>query len=85
MSSQALSEKEKDEKLYEEYSKKFVANQKETESVQAKSDLISYKIHLLNSLAFNDYFCQQNPMPKNYIFLTFLGFDFINGDGVVKP
>ena len=77
--------KDSDVDLYEEFSNRFISKQVETESVQAKSDLLAYKVHLLNSIAFSNYFLESRKMPCEHIFLNTLGYDFINGKGVVKP
>ncbi len=73
-----------DASLYEEFSKNFVSKQEDKLSPQAKLDLLSYKTHLLNSLAFNKYF-EDNELPHSYAFVISLGYDFINGQGVIKP
>lgn len=76
---------EDDKIIYNEFSNFFLSKQRETESVQAKSNLIAYKVHLLNSLAFNNYFSKADKMPKEKLFALSLANEFINGKGVVKP
>ena len=71
--------------IYEEFSNNFIKKQSEPNTVQGKSDLLAYKVHLLNAIAFSNYFFNENKMPKENILMVSLGYDFINGKGVIKP
>lgn len=71
--------------FYKTYSKKFVSQQKDKNSLQAKSDLLAYKVHLLNSLAFNKFFLLDNSLPNEKTFLGIFNFDFIFGEDTIKP
>lgn len=75
---------EEDAVIYKKLSDNFKSKQKETFSLQAKSDLIAYKIHLLNTLAFYNYFEQVKDLPDKYIFKTNFRYDFVN-KGVITP
>lgn len=76
---------EEDKKLYEEGTRYFKSQQKDTTSVSAKSDLIAFKTHVLNAIAFKNYFIEQKSMPDDYIFMYYLNYDFLNGDIKIKP
>lgn len=73
-----------DADLYKEFSKIFLSKQTDKTSQQSKLDLLAYKTHLLNALAFNRYFVT-NVLPHSYIFTSVFSYDFIYGEGVVKP
>lgn len=77
--------KDDDIEIYHEFSKIFKAKQTDKDSPQAKADLIAYKVHLLNALAFNNYFTVDYKIPKPNVFAVSFGYDFVNGIGVVKP
>lgn len=76
---------EEDKVLYNEFSNKFMSKQSQLDTVQAKADLLAYKVHMLNAIAFNNYFANNDSIPNSHLLLTAFGYDFVNGDGVVKP
>jgi len=71
--------------IYKNYSKDFVSKQKNKNSLQAKSDLLAYKVHLLNSLAFNKFFLQDNRLPNERTFFSLFNYNFIFGEDTIKP
>ena len=77
--------KEDDKKLYYEFVGKFISRQQEKTSVNSASDLLAYKSHLLNALAFNNYFEEYKSIPNYHILVANLGSIFVNGDGAIKP
>lgn len=76
---------EADKKVYEEHSKIFQSKQVNKNSSQALSDLLAYKVHLLDALAINNYFSKNYPVPKNPIFVAYFTSDFVNGDASIRP
>ena len=73
-----------DKETYDKNSKWFLSEQKDKTSVQAKSDLLSFKVHLLNALAFNRYFIKNN-MPEDVIFRYYFNDKFVNGENCIEP
>lgn len=76
---------EGDKKIYNDHSKIFKAKQTNPNSAQAKSDLLAYKVHLLNILAFNNYFAQEHMLPEKSLFMFYFSNYFVSGENVIKP
>ena len=75
---------EADVEFYNNESEVFKSLQTESESVQAKSDLLAYKVHLLNSLAFSKYI-KDKPFPEYSILSYYFSYEFVNGGSSIKP
>ena len=76
---------ETDKKIYEEHSRIFQSKQINKTNSQALSDLLAYKVHLLNVLAFNNYFTKEYAIPEKHLFNAYFHNDFINGQAAIKP
>lgn len=76
---------EADKKVYEEHSKIFKSKQPNKNSSQALSDLLAYKVHLLNILAINNYFSLKYQIPQRELFMAYFIKDFVNGDASIRP
>ena len=63
--------------FYNNESEVFKSLQSESESVQAKSDLLAYKVHLLNSLAFSKYI-KDKPFPEYPILSYYFSYEFVS-------
>lgn len=73
-----------DIKIYHENSKKYQAQQDKKESIKAKSNLLAYKIHLLNTLAFNNAI-KTYKFPEAKILEYYFLDEFVNRNSYVKP
>ena len=76
---------EEDATTYNEFTKRFISQQSQPQTELAKVDLLAYKIHLLNSIAFSNYFFGDKNMPKEHLLFVNMGYEFVNGQGVIKP
>lgn len=74
-----------DKELYKKGEDYFLSEQKEKDSIDAKTDLIAYKTHILNALAFKTYLVNKYPLPESHIFMYYLNYEFLNGDGKIEP
>ena len=73
-----------DAKIYYGNSNKFKSRQVESDNEKAKFDLLAYKVHLLNVLAFHNYI-KENEFPESSLLQYYFAYDFVNGKGFVKP
>lgn len=69
---------------YNKTSQRFSSKQKDKESALAKSDLLAYKVHLLNALVFKKYFFEINKSYDSYLY-SFYFQEFINSEASIKP
>ena len=74
-----------DIKTYNDHSEIFKSKQLNPDSAQGKSDLLAYKVHLLNILAFNNFFTQDHKMPERYLFMYYFSENFVNAENSIKP
>ena len=74
-----------DVEFYENHSKLFEARQKENHTIQAKSDLVAFKTHLLNALAFKNYLLEDNKIADTHSFIYYFNNEFVNGKNSIKP
>lgn len=63
----------------------FQAKQTNKNPEIAKSDLLAYKVHLLNTLAFHKFFTEDNKIPEKHVFMYYLDYEFLNGYAKIKP
>ena len=75
---------QQDINLYNKFCKDFETKQGNRNSVQAKSDLLAFKIHLINAMAFYNYFVNKTNMPENRLFMYYLSYEFINNKNFIK-
>ena len=62
---------------YNEYSKRFASKQDKKDLQSAKSDLLAYKVHILDALAFNRYIMKMNSLPEEGAFFYYFKYDFV--------
>lgn len=74
-----------DIKIYEKGCDIFKSEQKDGNSPQGKSDLLAYKVHLMNSLAFFNQLTKKHELPDEYIFTYYFNYEFLNGEASIKP
>ena len=73
-----------DVKIYNDNCERFKSKQTDKVSVQAKADLLAYKTHILNVLAFKNYL-EKVKVPKESILSYYFKYDFMNSKNCVKP
>lgn len=74
-----------DKKIYNDHSKIFQSKQSEKGTVQALSELLAYKVHLLNILAFYNYFSRELKIQEISIFMYYFTDIFVNGESAIEP
>lgn len=74
-----------DKKIYDEHSRNFQSKQINKDGLQALSDLLAYKVHLLNILAFDNYFSKNHSVPEKQLFVVYFITEFVNGEASIKP
>ena len=73
-----------DRATYKTASRNFEAKQEKKNSVQSKSDLLAYKIHIMDALAYKNFF-EQNGIPEPSLFMYYFKHDFLNGEAKIRP
>lgn len=74
-----------DKIIYNKGCKSFQDKQKEKNSPMAKSDLLAYKVHLLNALAIKNFILSDKNVPDSHIFMYYLNYNFLNCEAQIKP
>lgn len=74
-----------DFKIYQKGCDYFKSKQQESNSDEAKSDLLAYKTHLINALGFYNYLSKENKLPERHIFNYYFNDLFLNGEASIKP
>ena len=76
---------EEDLATYKKGCESFVSMQKDKDSTLGKSDLLAYKMHLLNALAFKNYFLQNEQLIDPYLFRFYFQDSFLDGKNSPNP
>ena len=76
---------EEDIKIYNNACENFKSKQTDKISAMSKSDLLSYKVHVLNVLAFKNFINSRNDNPDSHIFNYYYHRHFINGEASIEP
>lgn len=71
--------------IYNDRIQKFVSKQKDKDSEQAKSDLLAYKTHIINSLAYSIQIHQKRSMPYYFGLNRTVQIVLVDGEANVKP
>ena len=74
-----------DSEIYKKGTNYFLSKQKDKTSSKAKSDLLAYKVHLINSIAFYNYLTKVNALPEKHIFHYYFNYEFLNGESAIEP
>lgn len=71
--------------IYNSACENFKSKQTDKNSAMSKSDLLAYKVHILNALAFKNFINSRDDNTDSHIFNYYYHRYFINGEASIKP